>query len=134
MICEGCTDQKEFNELKEEVHKLREQVKNIDNIYFKQSIRLSEIEDRNKYIFLNPSSKSYQKLDSDGNVFFISCEDIRPYAGGYKLTLSIGNPYVVFFNGFTLSIEWGKKYDPDNDNYIEWEKSLKKKRSRFLIP
>jgi len=136
-ICGGCIDQKQIDELKKETKELKEQVKNIDKLSFTQAVRLDEVEDQRKYIFLDVSSKAYQKLDSDGLIFLISCDDIKPYAGGYKIPLLIGNPYLIIFSGFNLSIEWGKGYDSKKDKYTEWKNSLRNKKESFtnvLIP
>ena len=137
VIWGGCADQNQFNELTKEVEKLKKQIKNIDKVSFRQAIRLDEVEEQRKYIFLDVSSKAYQKLDSDGLIFLISCDDIKPYAGGYKIPLLIGNPYLIVFSGFNLSIEWGKSYDSKKDKYTEWKKSLRNKEESFtnvLLP
>jgi hypothetical protein len=136
-ICGGCIDQKQIDDLKKETKELKEQVKNIDKLSFSQAVRLDDVEEQRKYIFLDVSSKAYQKLDSDGLIFLISCDDIKPYAGGYKIPLLIGNPYLIIFSGFNLSIEWGKGYDSKKDKYTEWKKSLRNKEesfTNFLFP
>ncbi len=134
MIFGGCPDQNELNKTKKEVAEMQDQVndlKKIDKDYFIPTI--SQIQDMQQpeSILLDPTSKNYQKIDSDGYIFLIGVGDIAPYADGYKLTLSIGNPYLIRFNGFQLSIYWGKELDSKKDNYSEWEKSLRNKIETF---
>lgn len=137
MIFGGCVDQNELNKMKKEVEEMKIQVKVLDKMSENYFNRISEIEDLHKTIYLDPTSKNYQKLDADGYIFLIKCDDIKPYAGGYKLTMFIGNPYLISFNGFKLSIEWGKDFDSKKDDYSEWQKSLRIKIETFtstLIP
>jgi len=137
LISAGCTDQTQLNELRKQVKELKDQVENIDKNTFKHALKLYQIKEGRQYIKLDISSKSYQKIDSDGLIFFICCNSVKPYTGGYKIVLLIGNPYVILFNGFELSIEWGRNYDSNKDKYDEWKKSLKNKKESFtnlLLP
>jgi hypothetical protein len=136
-ISASCTDQAQLNELRKQIKELKEQVKNIDVNTFKQAIKLDQIEEKRQYINIDVSSKSYQKIYSDGLTFLVSCDSVKPYAGGYKMVLLVGNPYLVLFSGFELSIEWGRTYDSKKEKYDEWEKSLRNKKESFtnlLLP
>jgi hypothetical protein len=50
---------------------------------------------QHEVVYLDFTSKDCQKLGSDGYIFLVRCDDIKPYAEGYKLTISIYNPYVI---------------------------------------
>ena len=91
----------------------------------------------NDSIVIDPAEKGYGRLDTNSGFFFISCEDVQPYLDGYKLILNIGNPLYVKYDGFKLSIKYGRQFDFKTMNYGNWEGSLKITEKAFtdeLLP
>jgi len=59
-------------------------------------------------------------------------DDIEPYSNGYKLVLSIGNPYYAVFSGMKTRARWGSAFETeasekDMSAYEAWEKTFKEK-------
>lgn len=131
----GCSDQdlkhifypaKELKELKHEVDTLKAKITSIENYNKHLTSELYPLKWKvNKYesCYLDPTSKSYQRLDTNTGTFLVSLQDVKPYAGGYKLNIHIGNPYVAGFVGYKLIIKWGKEIN--YENYDEWQKSIR---------
>jgi hypothetical protein len=143
----GCSDQnfkqffyptKELKELKHEIDILKakiETIKKYNEFLASEIYPLKWKVDKYESCHLDPTSKSYQRLDTNTGTFLVSLQDVKPYAGGYKLVLHIGNPYIAQFKGFKLAIKWGKEI-----NYIkyeDWQKSLRQREVSFtetLLP
>ncbi|MFH1552814.1 MAG: DUF3251 domain-containing protein [Candidatus Omnitrophota bacterium] len=85
-----------------------------------------------KSIMIDPAEKGFQKIETATGFFLVACESVEPYSDGYKLTLIIGNPSAVTYNGFILMVKWGKKFDAGSTATLEeWENSLKQKKHLF---
>lgn len=117
---------KQGNELLKELIKLDE--KNSESQY-------NTIKHEHESIVIDTSTKEYQRVDTSTGIFLISFEDARPCLDGYKLILNIGNPSLVIYKGFTLTVKWGKKFNDklprQGKEYDEWEKSLQEKEMSF---
>ncbi len=57
--------------------------------------------------YLTPGSSGYSLIQSDLGKLAVSLEDVRPYANGTRIVLSIGNLTSATINGAKASIEWG---------------------------
>jgi hypothetical protein len=68
-------------------------------------------EDSHRSIVLDPSSRVFQRLDSDGGYFLVSIQSITPYLNGYKVMLNVGNPLAADFRDATFSAKWAKDLD-----------------------
>lgn len=89
---------------------------------------------RIKFVGLDPASKDYGRIDTDNGFFLVSCQDVRPYLDGYKVTLHVGNPLGVRFVGFKITARWGPRYtgaDNDYESYGRWIAGLKVKVFSF---
>lgn len=53
---------------------------------------------------LKVTKKGYGTISSNIGYFLISAEDVQPYLEGYKITLKIGNPSAMTFNGMTINL------------------------------
>lgn len=67
----------------------------------------------------DPSSKGFQRLDTDDGTFLISLQDIKPYANGFRVSMSVGNPLGADYSGFKVHAEWGTGIDKIAENE-EW--------------
>lgn len=120
-IIPGCSsaDRSEIEDLKNEVSELRATVG-----------RMEVDAKRYKTAKLDPTSKGYTRLDTDGGYFFVALDGVNQYLDGYKLDLRIGNPAFVTYNGFKIKVRWGRPWDFKSP-YAEWEKTLKTKEVSF---
>jgi len=58
---------------------------------------------------LDPTAKGFTVVKADNGHFLVSCENVVPYGDGQKITMSIGNPYNMTFQGITLTARWGPR-------------------------
>lgn len=92
---------------------------------------------------VDTSGQGFAILESNNGIFLISCKGAETYLDGHKLTLHIGNPYNMSYNGFTLKAKYGNRpsdFPKDGtaeeiaawrETYTEWEKTLHQKDSSF---
>lgn len=101
--------------------KIRDLEMEISDLKFK--VQLLELAQKSyRTADLDPSSlKKYQRIDTSSGFFLVALEDVMPYLDGYKLILSIGNPSSATYNGFTLKVKWGKRFE-NSEEYAKWEK------------
>jgi len=85
--------------------------------------RLSALEEKVTYLELQQGAGQWIHLDctkpdfgrllTDIGTFLVSCEDATPHLGGFKLTLSIGNPWAVTYKGLDVTLTWSDNlFDP----------------------
>jgi hypothetical protein len=55
----------------------------------------------------NAGGFSFITMKNSGLSFLASCEKIEPYLEGFKITISIGNPYSMRFDQFSAAIGYG---------------------------
>jgi hypothetical protein len=122
----GCiAEKKDIQALENNIAYLRKQIVNLE-----WKVTLLEISQSSyNTISINPAEKGFQRIDTSSGFFLISCVDAKPFLGGYKFILHIGNPSSATYNGFTLNAKWGKKFDfkQTSLNYDDWKKSLQEK-------
>jgi hypothetical protein len=87
-------------------------------------------------IYLDLSSKGYQRLDTSSEFFLISLDNIKPYANGYKFFIRIGNISIAKYKGFKFKLKYGRQFDSkemveDISAFDKWEKSLREKEISF---
>jgi hypothetical protein len=68
---------------------------------------------------IDPSTKNYGRLDTDVGRLLVICEDVSPYANGYRVSIRIGNVTMATLNGFKLNVSWGRAYG--DTTVIGWE-------------
>jgi hypothetical protein len=74
---------------------------------------IDEKQPKTSVIQLDPSSRSFQRLDSDSSSFLVSVTDANPYLNGYRLKLDIGNPSSATYPNVSVTIKWTRTYDFD---------------------
>jgi len=87
---------------------------------------------QNKYetIQLDPSSRTFQRIDGDVSTFLVLVDDVSPYLNGYRIKLKIGNPSDAQFSNAKLKVRWARSYDFSNysaESYKQWESSIQEK-------
>lgn len=78
-------------------------------------------------IYIDPSSKGFLRLDHDTGFFLISCKDAEPYIDGYKIIISVGNPFAGTYSNTKFKVKWGKKPTKkleNDDEYRNWRNTL----------
>lgn len=117
----------------DELEELRGQLRNLNSqvtFALTQQRRFQRIE-------LDPYKPGFQRLDTDLGTFLISCRNVVPFLGGFKLLLDIGNPSSAQFNGIAINVRWGRKFKdedlPDDPASAvrKWSDSLRKKTERL---
>jgi hypothetical protein len=66
-----------------------------------------------KWVVINPTAKTYQKISTSVLPLLIKSQDATPYLDGYKIKIALGNPYLVKFSGFTLTARWDRQRLPN---------------------
>ena len=56
---------------------------------------------------LDPTQKSYQKVECNNGPLMVSVDSMESYLDGYKLSLQIGNPSYMTYSGFMVTTFWG---------------------------
>lgn len=110
-------------ELLQEKQKLADFMK-----YFCNLVDAGSLTGRIQSVVLDPSTKNYKRIDTENGFFLISCQDVKPFIDGYKLSLHVGNPLGVRFVGFKITVRWGPRYTGDQKDaagYVKWFSSLK---------
>jgi hypothetical protein len=98
--------------------------------------RLSAVEDRYLTVELDPASpKKFSRIDTTSGILYVVLEDTSPYLDGYKVKLKIGNPMYTTFQGITMNVTWGPKWDSSKKfvlaEYNKWKADQQKKEFTF---
>lgn len=82
---------------------------------------------------LQTNTEDYSLLNTGSGNFLISTKDVRKYANGYKIDITIGNPNFITFTDVAATVEYGPAYD-EKLTYQQWQKSLKSTRVNLDKP
>ncbi len=103
---------------------MRERVAELREASVAQQFRL----DGRRKVTLNPTEKSYQRLLTDNGDLLVMFDGMEPYLDGFRVTLQIGNPSAMDYNGFEATAVWGPPQSdffgtnaPSADAYNKWE-------------
>jgi len=79
-----------------------------------------------KSVVLDPTSKEFQRIDTNTGVFLISVDKLEKIDDGYRLALNVGNPNYADYRDFSIQLLWGDKWDGGRiKSYEQWRSSLK---------
>jgi len=134
LMISGCTDSR-TSELEQKMSDMGTRLNEMQSTVDYQRTKMARFQvekDRYSKVYLDTSSKGFQRLDTNCGTFWVMLDDIEPYPDGYKLVLSIGNPYYAIFSGMKTLTRWGPAFDgnvseKDVSAYEAWEKTLKEK-------
>lgn len=101
--------------------------KRLSELYWKVMFMESDINSRNTAT-LDPVQKGYSVVNTNSGMLLVSVNQVDPYLDGYKITYHIGNPMFMTFNGFRLTVKYGRQFDAKKDGidkFESWQKSLK---------
>ncbi len=121
----------EIRGLRAQLAELQERLKRTEASAFRLQWGLSDLQNRNLSVSLDPAApKKYQRLDSSSGFFLASLQNVEPYLDGFRITLNIGNLTSARYDGFKLSATWGPRYDWDKftpETYKKWESQKQSK-------
>jgi len=86
----------------DEVETLRTEIRNLRQQVFQLKGKVSRYES----ISLDPTEKGYSRINTSSGFFLIAVRDTKPYLDGYRLSLAVGNPSTVRYDGFKLAVSW----------------------------
>ena len=82
---------------------------------------------------LDPTSKGYAFVDTGAGRLLVSCDSAIQYLDGQKVTLRVGNPFNMSFNGFKLTVRFGPRppvypasegvTDSSGSDFASWQSS-----------
>jgi uncharacterized coiled-coil protein SlyX len=76
-------------------------------------------------VALNLADKGYRKVVTNSGLFLLSLQDVQRMDNGYRLGIHVGNPNFANYQGVTLKLTWGQKWDPNSIiPYNKWRNSL----------
>lgn len=133
----GCENYREnksnMEQVKNRVEEVQKSLERIEQTISEIETRVATLEfskDPYESAVFYPSSKGYQRIDTNCGYFLVSLNEIKPYADGCKVILHVGNPSMVTYSGFILKAKWGKRFEK-GEKFIDWVNSLKEKEEKF---
>jgi len=81
---------------------------------------------RNPYeraVFDPAAQEGFQRVDTSVGTFTVVIEDVKPYADGVKVRLSVGNLTSATVSAGVVKVKWGQRRSKEIP-YADWEKTL----------
>jgi len=105
-----------------EAENLKKQIDELEIKVFDLEFRQNEF--RTAW-FDTSEGKGFGRVDANIGFFLVTLENVEPYLDGQKVTLLIGNPHSVAFNGFELKASWSARYPdrklPSEEKEKQWK-------------
>jgi hypothetical protein len=114
------------HEIDEKLAALEKRVTELEGTVQWYKYEIDGKQDKTETVILDPSSREFQRLDSDSGTFLVSLADASPYLNGYRINLDLGNPSNAKYSNAKLKITWGPAIK-DFSKYDEWKASLHEK-------
>lgn len=126
---------REISKLKATVETMQAKIRSLDAVLSLVSKRTLSIVGNT--LNLDPASlKSYEPIQvGNGFILLASIEDVEPYVDGVRVTLELGNPQSVAFNGCEIKSRYGPRYDFQKYNeksYTKWQAAVQAKSETFV--
>ena len=74
------------------------------------------LEQNRHVVRLDPTQKSYQRLETENGALMVAFDSMEPYLDGYRVTLQIGNPSLLTYAGFEATTTWGPSWEGGQTN------------------
>jgi len=116
--------------LEAQIKALQSQVQSLEDDVLGLQLGLQVASERYTAAIFDPSDPGgYQRIDTRGGTFLVSLQNVTPYVDGFRVTCNFGNPSSVTFNGFTLKVKWGPRFDfkVTGMKLAEWQASLRER-------
>jgi hypothetical protein len=115
---------------------IEERFGHIENDVSRISNQVSVLEwvvtDTNTAIF-SPKEEGFQKIETGVGDVYVSLENITPYADGYKVTFTIGNPSAANILNARASLSYGSPFNREV-SYEAWRAGLKQVEKKIQAP
>lgn len=109
--------------LQSEIDELRNRVDSLDEGLARQVESLSARADLPWKIEVDATAAGpYQQVFTSAGWFLLSVHDARPYLNGFRVSLDIGNPSFVTYDGVKLKVSWGAKSEKDLTTFEVFER------------
>lgn len=137
LLNNSCTTHEEVQNLKTEIESLKSEISNLKTIVEEIKTKTNDLQSQNKEIDINnfavisSDGKGYGIAKSNFGNILISLEDAKPYLGGQKIILNIGNITSGDIRSGTLTLFYGKNITP-SDNLEDWKKTLGVKEEKII--
>jgi hypothetical protein len=124
-VAPAATVGRELAELRREVSQLRKEVEKYDSWFKGRDMIARDYREKvdsvmRESVTLDPSETSYGIISIPSGTFFIALDKVEPFLDGYRITLKLGNPYVVLFKDIKLKVEWNKRIPSNPSSYEAW--------------
>lgn len=144
----ACTDTKELqarlDKAESQVEKLEKRMSDGETANRMTSFQLMNLEfneTNGTETEFDPADRSFSVVRTNNGHFPVSIENILSYGDGQRITMRIGNPYNVTFNGISMTVRYGPRrptfdrtkgfnaaeYAAQTAADQAWEKSVQKK-------
>jgi hypothetical protein len=123
----------ELDSLKKEIHELKATLAKVQELQTKvESLESSNQQYRIAW-FDPTAAQSFGRVDANVGYFLIALERVEPYLDGQKVTLLIGNPNNVTFQGFEINASWRirRPTEGGKGSWGEWANSHREKVVKF---
>lgn len=130
LLIPACTQDTSLqNKVKELEYKIAVIDNSVTNMESELYLIKTQVEEQEATI--DPSSKGYDVAKSKLGNFLVTFKDIKPYGDGQKISLLIGNPYNITFNGYTIDVRHSLRWpeypkNPDSEARKRWSEEFKK--------
>jgi hypothetical protein len=127
------SSQTQIDQLKKQIAALQSRISDLAADNEKLSTRVLTLEitkDPYKSVALDLTSRAYQRIDTETAAFLISVNDASPYVDGYRVKLSIGNPYCGTYSGFKLNVSWNTAVSKIRQ--MGWDKWKQNERTKEI--
>ncbi len=105
----GCRQGNKVTELEAQVKALAETVSKVHNEQADLARRVESLSEDESVALISCTEKGYAFLRTKLGQFLVSCDDMRVYGDGQKITLRIGNPHNITLNGPVLKVKWSPR-------------------------
>ena len=83
--------------------------------------------------------KAYQRVDTSSGTLLVALIDVKPHLDGVKVKIQLGNIQSAYYNGFSISSDYSKRYpkiikdqpEKNKKNREEYESSKRTKEEDF---
>lgn len=120
-------------ELKQQVDKLRADFDSHQQFVFPK-VEEAYLAAIDKAAHLDPATTKFNRAVTKYGSLMVSCQGVKPYLDGVKVTLHIGNPMSVEFAGLTLGVTWNARFVGDESNSdarLRWIKTHRHQEFTF---
>lgn len=122
-----------YGELSTRIAGLEDRLATLSNCVQRDELRELTKDEAYRFASIDTDSKGYGKIETGLGTLFVSTQSAEPYLDGYKVHLSIGNPYFVTYSDFKLIASWGPPLT-NGAEFTKWSAAQKNKTNEVTTP